>query len=248
MCKPINLPRRDKGSPFDIFDLTSLTWSVQPTFGIPTDVPDLGIGSTLSYHKGTHSMYLYGGWNDRLFSSDVFCVSLDTWQWKKITVPEGDIKPSPRYLTGVLLHEDRLCNFGGVGPKIVDGQDIGAEYCGCVEGNTRYAFGWNNEYYEFDLIKCKFVILGQVENVSYLFDYSMVINALYSSVLQLCGIHVGKWEAPMSGDKQKWRPPPMGGNMFMKFDGHRAVNFGGRTEKGKVNDLYIFNLDKKVRK
>ena len=154
VCIPINLPRLDdEDHPFDVFDLINLTWSTQATSG---SVPDLGIGSTLSYHKNTHSIYLYGGWNDRLFSSDVFCVSMDTWQWEKIIVPDGFIKPSPRYLTGVLIHEDKLCNFGGVGPEIVEGQDKGAKYCGCVEGNTHYKFGWNNEYYEFDLIKCKF--------------------------------------------------------------------------------------------
>ena len=50
----------------------------------------------------------------------------------------------------------------------------------------------------------------------------------------------------MSNSKQKLQPPPMGGNMFVKFDSHHAVNFGGRTERGKVNDIYIFDLDRKV--
>ena len=48
----------------------------------------------------------------------------------------------------------------------------------------------------------------------------------------------------MSG---KWRPPPRGGHMFTKFDRYRAVTFGGRTKVGKVNDVYIFNLDCKVK-
>ena len=156
MRVPINLPRPD-GHPFDIFDLIHFTWSTQSTSGIlKEDIPNLGTGSTLSYHKNIHAMYLYGGWNERRFSSDVYCISMNTWKWEKVEVPKGEIKPSPRYLTGVLLHKDRLCNFGGVGPNIVDGQDEGAEYHGCIEGNTQYQFGWNNEYYEFDLIKRRF--------------------------------------------------------------------------------------------
>ena len=145
----------DDRHPFDVFDLTSLTWSTQPTSGKldDKDVPDLGIGSTLSYHKGTRSIYLYGGWKYRKFSSDVFCISMDTWKWEKIVIPDDEMKPSPRYLTGVLLHKDRLCNFAGVGPVIVEGQDMGAKYIGFVEGITHYSFGWNNEYYEFDVIK-----------------------------------------------------------------------------------------------
>ena len=160
----ITLPRsKDRNHPLDVFDLTSLTWSTQTTFGeLEKEVPDLGIGSTLSYHKGTHSMYLYGGWNNEKFSSDVYRVSMETWKWEKIAIPDGDIKPTPRYLTGVVIHGDKLCNFGGVGPDIVKikgekypgdvrNQDVGAEYHKSVE----YPFGWNNEYCEFDVIESK---------------------------------------------------------------------------------------------
>ena len=156
--KEVNLPKPDDlKHPFDVFDLTSLTWSTQSTSGKLDDeenIPELGIGSTLSYHKGTHSMYLYGGWKYEKFSSDVFCISMDTWEWEKIVIPDDEIKPSPRYLTGVLLHEDRLCNFAGVGLAIVEGQDKGAKYISSATlGITHYSYGWNNEYYEFDVIK-----------------------------------------------------------------------------------------------
>jgi hypothetical protein len=164
--KVVTLPKRADGNhPFDVFDLTDLTWSTLTTFGeLEKEVPDLGNGSTLSYHKGTRSMYLYGGWNSKKFSSDVYRVSMDTWKWEKISLPEGSIKPSPRYLTGVLVHGDKLCNFGGVGPDIVKigsgenarSQDEGAEYHGYVDKGINYKFGWNNEYYEFDVIKSKF--------------------------------------------------------------------------------------------
>lgn len=154
----VTLPRHtNERHPFDVFDMMSMTWSIERTHGATEDIPDLGIGSTLSYHRDTHSLYLYGGWNNRKFSSDVYCVSMDSWRWEKVTVLEGEIKPSPRYLTGVLVHGDKLCNFGGVGPDIVKDQDIGSKYHGSIDKGVVYEFGWNNEYYEFDVNKSKYV-------------------------------------------------------------------------------------------
>lgn len=153
----VTLPRASAANhPFDVFDLKNLTWSKQDTIGIiDKDVPNLGIGSTLSYHRETQSIYLYSGWNEQNFSSDVYCVSMETWKWEKIAIPKGEIKPSPRYRTGVLVHGQKLCNFGGVGVDIVQDQDKGAKYHSCIEKNRVKEYGWNNEYYEFDLISGK---------------------------------------------------------------------------------------------
>jgi len=41
--------------------------------------------------------------------------------------------------------------FGGVGPDIVRGQDPGARYQPNVENGVVREFGWNNEYYEFNM-------------------------------------------------------------------------------------------------
>lgn len=173
----VTLPRASNNThPFDVFDLTSLTWSSQVTYGVSAkDVPNLGNGSTLSYSMATHSMYLYGGWNEADFSSDVYCVSMDTWKWEKIAIPGGEIKPSPRYLTGVLMYGTCLCNFGGVGPEIVVDQDEGAKYQGCVEKNIVYAYGWNNEYYEFDTLNSK-------SHCIYICSYAMMAHGLCRKV------------------------------------------------------------------
>ncbi len=152
----ISLPRPKKPL-FDVFDLTNLTWSQKETFGEPKVIPGVGNGSTLSYHRDTHSLYLYGGWNDEDFSSDIYCVSMDTWKWEKVHMDEGDIQPSPRYLTAVTVHGDKLCNFGGVGGPIRPNQDVGAEYRVYVHGVRVYQFGWNNEYYEFDVKSSKLI-------------------------------------------------------------------------------------------
>ena len=144
----VTLPRPyDPLHPFDVFDMSMGGWSRQSTHG---EVPSLGLGSSLVAHPESHSLYLYGGWNDSQFSSEVYRVSTETWKWE-IVKPATGVKPSPRYLTGVLVHGDRLCMFGGVGPDIVSGQDPGATYVAYEANGIVYPYGWNNEYYEFEL-------------------------------------------------------------------------------------------------
>ena len=125
----------------------------------------MGNGSTLTYHSGTNSLYLYAGWNEEQFTSDVYKISANDWVWEKVKLT-SPIQPSRRYLTAVLLHGDKICNFGGVGPPIVPGQDEGARFVFYEARGRRYSFGWNNEYYEFDVISRKFDI-PPVDTCSY---------------------------------------------------------------------------------
>lgn len=144
----VDLPRADDLThPFDVLDLSTRQWSKQPTSG---DVPTSGNGSSLSMHLPTRSLYLIGGWNEGNFDSEVYKILVGDWRWKKLKLTTG-IKPSPRYITGVLIYKNVMCMFGGVGPKIVDGQDPGAEYKVFFFNGVERNFGWNNEYYEFDL-------------------------------------------------------------------------------------------------
>ena len=149
----VTLPRpNDKNHPFDVFDFQTSKWSFQPTSG-GSDVPSLGLGSSLVVHPALRCFYLYGGWNKGRFDSEVYRMSAGTWRWE-IVHPVTTIKPSPRYLTAVFIHEAKLCMFGGVGVDIVEQQDPGARYDAAytdVRGGVDMGFGWNNEYYEFDL-------------------------------------------------------------------------------------------------
>ena len=80
VVKTLPLPD-DNEHRIDVFDLESLVWSRQTTYGkLNDDVPSVGNGSTLNYHKPTNILFLFSGWNDRHFSSDVFYVSMDTWK------------------------------------------------------------------------------------------------------------------------------------------------------------------------
>ena len=167
-----SLPRpEDDDHNFDVLDLESLTWSQQTTYGrLNDEVPNLGNGSNLNYHEPSNTLFLFSGWNERQFSSDVFYISLDTWQWKKAVQEEGAIVPSPRYLTGVLIHNNKLCNFGGVGPDGGRDEDVGSEYRQYVTPDRAYDFGWNNQYYEFDIDKSKF------ENKDVVLYFFLVLN------------------------------------------------------------------------
>ena len=159
LTEPVSLPRQtDPKHPFDVFDVKKHVWTRQPTSGLDGEdihIPAVGNGSTLTYHPGTNSLYLFGGWNDEQFTSDVYKINADDWVWEKVKLTSS-IQPSPRYLTAVILHGDKICNFAGVGPPIVPGQDEGAKFIYYEARGRRYSFGWNDEYYEFDIISRKF--------------------------------------------------------------------------------------------
>ena len=55
----------------------------------------------------------------------------------------------------------------------------------------------------------------------------------------------GCWEAPLGSDAH--RPEPMAGCSFSKVDQHRALLFGGRTCVKRVNEMFLFDLDNRVR-
>ena len=54
-----------------------------------------------------------------------------------------------------------------------------------------------------------------------------------------------EWTAPL--DKGANRPGPIGTFAFTKMDQERAVLFGGHGSNGRVNEVYIFHFDNRVR-
>ena len=143
---PIDLPlEEDDNNVIDVFDIDAKLWWHYPTTG---DVPRLGLGSSLCI-EGDH-IYLYGGWNNYRFSSELYRLSLSTFEWSSI-VPKTDVKPTPVYLTTALAYCNRICTFGGVGFRVSKEKqkENGADY-------DEYApdpnpWGWNNEYHEYDI-------------------------------------------------------------------------------------------------
>lgn len=57
--------------------------------------------------------------------------------------------------------------------------------------------------------------------------------------------HIDEWTAPLG--EEAHRPDPIGTFAFTRFDEQRAIMFGGSGSKGRVNEVYVFNLHNRVR-
>ena len=119
-----DLPRSfDDLHPFDVFHITTRTWTRQQTHNQSSGndaintVPSLGLGSSLVYDLERHYLYLYGGWNRRRFNSDLYALSLDNFEWKIIS-PTSDVRPSNRYNTELIIHENRLVDYNDIAEAI----------------------------------------------------------------------------------------------------------------------------------
>ena len=156
----VTLPRpNDPNHPFDVLDLSTRTWFRQPTSG---DYPTLGLGSSLNIHYPSKTFILFSGFKDVQFDCEVYKVSpLTGWVWEMVRV-RSEVKPSERYLTGVIIHNDRMCIFGGVGKPIREigdpphSQDPGGRYIAYVEDGVERDYGWTSEYLEFLVDSSKF--------------------------------------------------------------------------------------------
>lgn len=144
------LPNTDEHF-IDVYDILCNAWQQYSTTG---DIPDLGNGSTFTPFE--HHIYLFGGWNEGDFSSDIYAFDIFTNTWELITLSDAVVTPSPRYLTSAVLYGNKICIFGGVGPPISSPQ-AGAAYIGFRQHAFDYGFGWNNEMYFYDINASKFV-------------------------------------------------------------------------------------------
>ena len=174
----VTLPRpNDPNHPFDVLDLSTRTWFRQPTSG---DYPTLGLGSSFNIHHPSKMFILFSGFKDVQFDCEVYKVSpLTGWVWEMVRVSDNEVKPSERYLTGVIIHNDRMCIFGGVGRSLREigdpprPQDPGGRYIAYVENGVALHYGWTNEYFEFLIDSSKFNRQVSAEaHVSYV-HYSM---------------------------------------------------------------------------
>lgn len=153
-----SLPRPDDDNhPFDVLDLSRMTWNRQRTTAKHAEredeeIPNFGLGSSLVLDPEEECFMLFGGLNELQFDNKVHRIYPGVWEWD-IIEPSTDIAPTPRYLTGLIVHNNHLCVFGGVsGPLIQDGIDSGARYEPSHDTDgVEMDYGWNNEYFEMDL-------------------------------------------------------------------------------------------------
>ena len=108
-------------------------------------LPDYG--AAMCSHDSDY-LYLFGGFNDFNFSSDLRRLRLSTMVWEKME-PTSPVLPTPVYRTSLVPYKDRLVVFGGVSMQVSDDKlrEAGAEYTTCQE--VLHDYGHNNEYHEF---------------------------------------------------------------------------------------------------
>ena len=150
------LPNTDDNF-MDVYSVVTNSWHRHETTaaGDDDEVPDYGKGSAMVAYK--EHLYLFGGWNESDFTSEVHQLDIDTFQWKHLKIAEGPgvVKPSPRYLTDTVVFKSKMCVFGGVGSPIDDGTlQQGAKFIEFRQFEHSYGFGWNNEMFFFDLEMC----------------------------------------------------------------------------------------------
>ena len=120
-----------------------------------------------------HYIFLFGGWNDGQFSSDMYCFDTSSNTWELVSLSDESVKPSPRYLTGAVLYRGRIAIFGGVGPPISNIQS-GATYIGYSQYSHDYGFGWNNEMFLYDIQNSKWMFSRSITHFVLAFHTTMV--------------------------------------------------------------------------
>ena len=141
-----SLPNTDDNF-IDVYDIHNKVWHQYATSG---DVPDLGNGSTMVAYG--HDLYLFGGWNEGDFSSDLYKFDTNTNTWELIVLADDQVKPSPRYRTEAVLYNHHICIYGGTG-SLIENIQPGARYVELKQYSHNYGYGWNNEMYLFDIKK-----------------------------------------------------------------------------------------------
>ena len=138
-----NLPHTDKNL-IDVYDVQDKLWYQYSTKG---DVPPPDYGAAMCSY-GSDYLYLFGGYNEFHFSSDLRRLHLSTMVWEKMQ-PTSPVLPTPVYRTPIVPYKDRLVVFGGVSIRVSDEKllEANAAYISCEQVPQDY--GHNNEYHEF---------------------------------------------------------------------------------------------------
>ena len=143
----MNLPHTEKNL-IDVYDVHDKLWYQYSTKG---DVPPPDYGAAMCAH-GPGYLYLYAGYNEFHFSSDLRRLQLSTMVWEKMELTNS-VRPTPVFRTSIVPYKDRLVVFGGVSVKVSDEKLREANAQFTVYQLLPREHGQNNEYHEFDVTK-----------------------------------------------------------------------------------------------
>ena len=152
---PLNVPLPEEGDedyPIEEYNITEKCWRRHKTKGKDgdeTNIPAFGFGSVMVSMGGL--VYLFGGWNDQEFSSDVFRLDPVSMEWERLGCRDGH-PPVNKCHCGMVQHDGKLIVFVGIGAAGQAGRGDGAQYITCHDTKVTYDYCWNNELHSFDPI------------------------------------------------------------------------------------------------
>ena len=150
---PLNIPLPEEGDedyPIEEYDITEKCWRRHKTTGKDgdeTNIPAFGFGSVMVSMGGL--VYLFGGWNDQEFCSDIFRLDPVGMEWERLQHKHGH-PPASKCHCGMVQHDGKLIVFGGIGEAGQAGRGGGAQYITCHDTTLNYDYCWNNELHSFD--------------------------------------------------------------------------------------------------
>ena len=151
----VTLPEEDdEDYPIEEYDITEKCWRRHKTTGKDgdeTNIPAFGSGSVMVSMGGL--VYLFGGWNNQEFSSDVFRLDPVGMEWEKLEHRDGRRDGRPpvnKCFSGMVQHDGKLIIFGGIGAAGPTGRGGGAQYITCRDSKIIHDYCWNNELHSFD--------------------------------------------------------------------------------------------------
>ena len=141
----------------DVYDIKEKLWYQYRTAG---EVPPPDYGTAMCERNGY--IYLFGGYNDFNFSSDLYRLNLSNLTWKKMAV-STDTSPSPVYCTALIPYMSHLIAFGGICGVVPEEKQRTSGSAYHEYETLPRPHGCNNEYHEFSLDSCEFCSCSLVE-------------------------------------------------------------------------------------
>ena len=148
----------------EIFDPFLEVWEQpQHTNGeLPPGLYGAGCTSVCNNISGQRKFYMYGGFDDESWSSQLHCLDIATFHWDEVKIwslpAHGRSLPMPKAGCGLAtLCGTRLACFGGYGVPQGKSQQ-GSEFI--PDSGYSNERGWTNE---FHLFECNGRIVGQIK-------------------------------------------------------------------------------------
>lgn len=129
----------------EVFDLATMEWEQQQTFG--ASFPVFGKGG-FSAAVRDH-LYIFGGLDDDDYRNDLYGLNLEDFTWKQLSNVDA---PSARSYGGMVAHGECVIVLGGIGKRAFQPSSRGAEELRDDKFDGPFTSGWNNSIHEYNTV------------------------------------------------------------------------------------------------